>query len=198
MKIYTRDGDDGGTGLFGGERTRKNSLRVEAYGAVDETNSFLGLAASGATETPRIRKPLGVIQARLFDLGAHLATPPGSPGTRHLPGVGPEAVTELERWIDEASQALPPLTHFVLPGGVELAARLHVARTVCRRAERRCVALAELEAPSAPVVPYLNRLGDLLFVFARLAAHLAGAPEVTWVPSKAPRAPEALEDEKDL
>ena len=143
MKLYTRTGDDGTTGLFGGGRVSKDHPRIEAYGTVDELNAGLGLAAAACGEDPtgrRFREILASLQSRLFDIGADLATPEGSPLRSRLPGVGERHVAELERWIDEVDGAVPPIRTFVLPGGTELAARLHLARTVCRRAERLIVA----------------------------------------------------------
>ena len=179
MKLYTRSGDDGMTGLFGGPRVPKTAPRVVAYGTVDELNSTLGLAAAGSDQ-PRINEALQEIQSRLFDLGADLATPPDSSFADQVPGVPPEAVEKLEKWIDAASEPVPEQQQFVLPGGSELAARLHVARTVCRRAERAVTALHEQEPVGEPARVYLNRLGDLLFAFARWANHLDGIPDVPW------------------
>jgi len=187
VKIYTRTGDDGGTALFGGGRVRKHAARVEAYGTVDELNSVLGWALAVVAD-PRIRERLADTQHDLFALGSDLATPPPSgnrkrPSTPALP-LG--RVTAMERWIDEADEELPELRAFILPGGAPGAAALHVARTVCRRAERSAVKLAEDEAVDPDVLTYLNRLSDLLFTFARLENHRAGHGDVEWV--KAPGA----------
>ncbi|MEM1444763.1 MAG: cob(I)yrinic acid a,c-diamide adenosyltransferase [Planctomycetota bacterium] len=190
MKLYTRRGDSGATDLFGGQRVAKDDLRVEAYGTVDELNAELGLCLATAGPVPEgIAGPLTTIQSRLFEIGADLATPEfvtdehgvSKPNSRVVPRVDDHHVKELEAWIDAASSAVPAMTCFILPGGTELSARLHVARTVCRRAERGCVTLAEREPVSEQVITYLNRLSDLLFALARLANHEAGVEDVPWV-----------------
>lgn len=182
MKLYTRTGDDGTTGLFGGGRVSKDHPRIEAYGTVDELNACLGLAAAACGPgDARLREILASMQSRLFDIGADLATPEGSPYRDRLPKVGPQHVAEAERWIDEIDGALAPLRQFILPGGTELAARLHLARTVCRRAERLIVSLGHGEPISDTVVHYMNRVSDLLFAMARSANHAAGEPDVPWV-----------------
>lgn len=178
MKIYTKTGDAGETGLYGGRRVSKASERVEAYGEVDELNATLGrvrLSPFG-DETDAL---LAAIQSQLFDLGAELA----SAGEK---SVGIELVSDteieaMERAIDRAETELLPLRTFVLPGGTPLAADLHVARTVCRRAERRLVALASHEPVRGECIRYLNRLSDLLFVLARLANRRANVGDVPWV-----------------
>jgi cob(I)alamin adenosyltransferase len=182
MKIYTRTGDDGTTGLFGGGRVKKASLRVEAYGTVDELNAALGVAR--ATKLPEsIDAVLAEVQVDLFALGAELACVPGKEEKLGMPLLSSEEGARLERAIDAAEEGLPPLTSFVLPGGTPQAAALHLARTVCRRAERAVLAIEE--APSrAEVVVYLNRLSDLLFVLARRANHVAGVVDVPWAPRK--------------
>jgi len=181
MKLYTRTGDDGSTALFGGQRVAKDALRVQAYGTVDELNSFVGLCAVAAEGQRQER--LLAIQARLFEIGADLATPRSGdddPGPGHIPRITETHVAELEAWIDEASDGLPEMKNFILPGGTELAARLHVARTVCRRAERVVYTLAQ-EAPVGElIVKYLNRLSDLLFAMARHANHDAAVADVPW------------------
>ena len=183
-KIYTRTGDKGTTGLATGERVEKWNLRVEAYGAVDETNSALGVARLHVASDADLDAMLGRIQNDLFDLGADLATP-----ERDKP-LGWEAlrivevqVTRLETEIDQMNAAIPPLESFILPGGSALAAYLHVARTVCRRAERLIAELAATpdEKVSAPALAYANRLSDFLFVAAR-RANANGAADVLWVP----------------
>jgi cob(I)alamin adenosyltransferase len=185
-KIYTRTGDKGTTGLATGERVEKWNLRVEAYGAVDETNSALGVARLHAASDADLDAMLSRIQNDLFDLGADLATP-----ERDKP-LGWEAlriievqVTRLETEIDQMNAAIPPLESFILPGGSALAAYLHVARTVCRRAERLIAELAATpdEKVSAPALAYANRLSDFLFVAAR-RANANGAADVLWVPGK--------------
>ncbi len=181
MKIYTRTGDDGTTGLLGPGRVPKSAPRVEAYGAVDELNAVLGTlgALPGAQA---YAAELGAIQSALFDVGAELATVVNASGTESPPRVSPTAIQTLEAWIDRFETDLPALRNFILPGGSALAAQFHLARTVCRRAERRVVALAGAEAVPADVVRYLNRLADLLFVMARHANHRAGIADVEWRP----------------
>lgn len=185
MKIYTRTGDRGETGLFGGGRVPKDDLRVEAYGAVDELNAVVGLAAV-AMETDgdeEIVVRLRTIQADLFNIGSHLATPTAEEGGRaasHLPELPAERIAEMERWMDEAEAELEPLRSFILPGGGESAARLHLARTVCRRAERRVITLSREAKLEEGVIIYLNRLSDLLFTLARLANRRTGTPDIAW------------------
>lgn len=188
MKLYTKRGDDGGTDLFGGQRVGKDDLRVEAYGTVDELNAAIGLcaAACDGPAADALRPILTTLMSRLFEVGADLATPrvtadgsDNAPGA--IPRIGSEQTTELEGHIDAITAVLPEMTHFVLPGGTDLAARLHHARTVCRRAERLCVALARHEDVGDVVVPYLNRLSDLLFAMARRANQLAGVEDVPWI-----------------
>ena len=181
LKIYTRSGDDGETALFGGGRVPKAHARVEAYGTVDELNAVLGLAIAQAADTT-VKTRLQTVQHDLFTLGAELATPPAREGRKRpvTPEVPGARVEEMEGWIDEADEELPPLKAFVLPGGSEGAAALHLSRTVCRRAERQVVALAASEEVGDAVVPYLNRLSDLLFTFARLENHRRGIPDVEW------------------
>lgn len=179
MKIYTRTGDAGETGLFGGRRVGKDSLRVEAYGAVDECNATLGLAVSTCTDQ-ELRGQLQQLQRELFDLGADLATPEDSPGAERVRRLEAAAAARLEGLIDQATQELPPLTRFILPGGTQAASALHVARTLARRAERAVVRLEREEAVNHQCLVYLNRLSDLLFTLARLANHRAGEAEPTW------------------
>lgn len=180
MKLYTRAGDEGFTSLFDGQRVRKDDPRVEAYGTVDELNSLLG-ACRAACEDDRLAQRIAAVQDHLFRIGADLATPTTASNLRpKVPVVQTELIAELERWIDEAVQASPPLKTFILPGGTELATRLHVARTTCRRAERRVVELVVDHRASEQVLVYLNRLGDLLFAWARWANHLAGVPDTPW------------------
>ena len=182
MKLYTKRGDGGQTDLFGGQSTSKHALRVEGYGCVDELNAALGLALAACADDA-LGAVIRELQARLFELGADLATPrpvEGGEDKAAIPRIAPEHAAALERQIDALDATLEPMRHFILPGGSELAARLHVARTVCRRAERRVVALAEGEDVGPAVVVYLNRLGDLLFVMARQANKLAGVADVPW------------------
>jgi cob(I)alamin adenosyltransferase len=181
MKIYTKTGDAGDTGLFGGGRVPKSHPRVEAYGDVDELNATLGVARATGPDA-QIDELLLHIQQDLFAIGALLATPDREKMRQHLEKarIDEDRVAELERAIDAADTELEPLRAFILPGGSPKAAALHVARTVCRRAERRVVDLsADTEMP-ALVVIYLNRLSDLLFTLARLANKRAATDETTW------------------
>ena len=183
MKIYTRGGDAGETSLFGGERVRKSAPRVSAYGEVDELNSVLGVARA-ELEPADLRAMLETIQSSLFDLGGELATP-NAPERSAKGKVGPRVaesdVVELEGWIDRLETELEPLRNFILPGGARAAALLHLGRTVCRRAERAVIGLAEQEAVAAVLIRYLNRLSDLLFVMARAVNRRAGVTEPQWV-----------------
>ena len=179
MKIYTKTGDEGQTGLFGGARVSKADNRVEAYGAVDELNSTLGIVAS-KVDVPEVTKELGAIQSELFDIGAELATTSRRAEQGSVPQVAETAVARLEAAIDASESQLEPLQAFVLPGGCEGAAFLHLARTTCRRAERRVIRLAEREPIRGEVIRYLNRLSDLLFSWARLTNHAAGQKDVLW------------------
>jgi cob(I)alamin adenosyltransferase len=181
MKIYTKTGDSGETGLFGGGRVGKDNPRVEAYGEIDELNAVLGMARA-VEMMPRIDEVLVPIQRDLFGLGALLATPNPEKMRQQLEKarIDHERVAQLEQAIDDGEAELEPLRAFIIPGGTPKAAALHVARTVCRRAERRVVHLKhEVELPELVVI-YLNRLSDLLFVLARVANRRAGAGEVTW------------------
>jgi len=174
VKIYTRTGDAGETGLFGGRRVRKDDARVEAYGAVDEANAQIGAARAASPAV--VAALLGGVQSDLLHLGAELAAPAGPAR------IGPAHVRALEAAIDRFTAELPPLRQFVLPGGNAAAAALHVARTVTRRAERRCVALSATATVEPEALIYLNRLSDLLFVLARHANVAAGAAEEPWMP----------------
>jgi len=182
MKIYTKTGDDGTTGLFGGARVKKASPRVEAYGTIDELNSVIGVAR--ATTLERVtEEALDRVQIDLFTLGAELACVPGKEPKLGMVLIGAGDIERLEHIIDRAESDLVPLKTFVLPAGAPQAAALHHARTVCRRAERAVVALEDA-APRSELVVYLNRLSDLLFVLARRANADAGAPDVPWQPKK--------------
>ena len=180
MKLYTKTGDDGTTGLFGGDRIAKSSARVEAYGTVDETNAAIGVARATRHE-PAIDEVLAGVQRDLFALGAELACAPGRESRLSTALLGDADIARLERAIDEADGACAPLRAFVLPGGSPLGAALHLARTVCRRAERAVLAIDDA-APRSAVVIYLNRLSDLLFALARRANALAGVADVPWSP----------------
>ncbi|HET7585779.1 MAG TPA: cob(I)yrinic acid a,c-diamide adenosyltransferase [Gemmatimonadaceae bacterium] len=181
MRIYTRTGDRGDTGLFGGGRVPKDDPRVTAYGTVDELNAVIGTARAAAV-IARIDEVLVAVQRDLLAIGALLATPNLEKMHEHLAKarVDDARIADLERAIDDAERDLTPLRAFVLPGGTPKAAALHVARTVCRRAERHIVTLARDTDIPGIVLVYLNRLSDLLFVLARLANHEAGTAEVTW------------------
>jgi cob(I)alamin adenosyltransferase len=180
MKIYTKTGDRGDTGLFGGGRVSKACARVDAYGEVDELNSVIGLARSEPFDR-EVDALLEQVQSRLFDLGAELATSPDSKVELGIALVSEDEVVRLEQAIDRAETELAPLKTFILPGGSRAAAALHLARTVCRRAERKLVALSESETIRAECLRYLNRLSDTLFVLARLANHRAGVADQPWV-----------------
>jgi cob(I)alamin adenosyltransferase len=183
-RIYTRAGDGGATRLASGEKVSKASARVMAYGEVDELNCVIGLARLQTTSDDVLDPMLGRIQNDLFDLGADLATPPGKPGSAEALRIVAAQVERLEREIDALNEGLAPLTSFILPGGSPAAAQLHLARTVCRRAERAAVAFAQgaESAVHIEALRYLNRLSDLLFVAARFA-NARGSGDVLWVPA---------------
>jgi cob(I)alamin adenosyltransferase len=180
VKLYTKTGDDGTTGLFGGDRVKKASLRVDAYGTVDETNAAIGVARA-ATLDPFSDDVLARVQTDLFTLGAELACVPGKEAKLGMKLLDAAAAEELEKAIDKAEEGLPPLKSFVLPGGSAQAAALHLARTVSRRAERSVLALEDAPARKELVI-YLNRLSDLLFVLARKANATLGIHDVPWTP----------------
>ena len=181
MKIYTRSGDGGETGLFGGARVSKASARVASYGDVDELNSVLGLARSSPIDAERDAL-LEAIQSELFNLGAELASDPEKSGAKRARSaqIDDAEIAKLECAIDDAERELDPLKTFILPGGCVTAARLHHARTVCRRAERSVVGLGASEVVRPEIVRYLNRLSDLLFVLARLANAREEIEDVPW------------------
>jgi len=179
VKLYTRTGDAGETSLFGGTRARKDDPRVDAYGEVDELNAWLGLARASSND-PELATELQQLQRDLFALGAQLADPADKIAARVTKAaLVDDDVARLERLIDKMEDQLPPLRRFILAGGAPAGAALHVARTVCRRAERRVVSLGPGSVDPVLIV-YLNRLSDLLFVMARVANHRAGAVEVEW------------------
>jgi len=197
LKLYTRKGDGGWTSLFDGTSVRKDHARLEACGSLDELSAAIGLVIAGGTDAVLLER-LREIQSDLFVVGADLAVPPGSPARGKVPCIGADRVAQLEAWIDEACASLPPLNAFIHPGGTETAARLHLARAICRRAERAVVSAlhetleekrghgsAEGSAEEPPgagsEVAYLNRLGDLLFAWARLANWRRGLADAAWV-----------------
>lgn len=179
MKIYTKTGDDGATGLLASGRVSKADPRIETYGTVDELNALLGLARASGLD-PEADAMVKQIQDDLFSVGAALADP--NPSGKFHNAIGPEHSARLEQAIDVMETELPPLTQFILPGGTTSAAQVHLARTVCRRAERRLIQLAECEDQHVPasLIVYLNRLSDALFVLARAVNHRAGVAEVPW------------------
>ena len=178
-RVYTRAGDDGTTALGGGQRVQKDSLRIEAYGTVDELNSVIGVAVSAGLHES-LHQRFFVIQQVLFNLGSDLCILEDDKKRFAVPGIEERHVTDLETWMDEWNEDLEPLKSFILPGGDLSAAQLHVARTVCRRAERLTIALSREEPVGGHVIPYLNRLGDLLFVASRYQAKLAGKGDLLW------------------
>lgn len=176
FRIYTRTGDAGQTGLFGGGRVRKDDPRVEAYGSVDELNAALGVARAAVTDA-EIGAQLERLQSELFTLGSELATPDPDQVKRQVIPLGAAEIERMERTMDTIDAEVPPLQRFVLPGGHAGAAQLHLARTICRRAERRVITFG---GARPDVIVYLNRLSDLLFMLARLANHRSGTPEPAW------------------
>ena len=178
-KIYTKAGDDGSTGLYGAGRVQKSSLRIAAIGDIDEANAMIGWCRVEAEERQDFDQILGFIQTRLFELGGEIASPTGK-----YQSMGDSKVEEIEKVIDMLESSLPELKNFVLPGGSEIGARLHLARTVCRRAERSVVALSAAEDVPQVAVKYLNRLSDLLFQLARTANRLCNVQDVAWVPER--------------
>lgn len=182
VKIYTKTGDHGETGLFNGSRVAKNDPRVEAYGDVDELNALLGVVLSFIRDDEGICNCLLTIQRELFVIGAHLADPTARVEAKRgdKASLSEAQVTRLEQWIDKFEELLPPLRQFILPGGSKGGAALHHARTVCRRAERQIVSLSQQEFVSPLIITYMNRLSDLLFVTARLENQRKNRPEIPW------------------
>jgi len=189
MKIYTKTGDQGTTALFGGTRVPKHHIRIESYGTVDELNSHLGLIRDQAIDS-RFKAHIIQIQDKLFTLGAILATDPAKATLKsgkerlNIPKITEEDVTFLEKEMDTMDAELPPMTHFVLPGGHTTVSYCHIARTVCRRAERLTTYLNESEPVDSMVLMYLNRLSDYLFVLARKLSNDLHAEEIKWIPEK--------------
>lgn len=178
MKIYTKTGDKGTTALYGGKRLSKGDLKIEAYGTVDELNSYIGLTATFLVEK-EYHDLLTDIQSRLFDIGTHLAAETGKQNLT-IPEIPESKILLLEQYIDKMNEILPELKFFILPGGSQAAATAHIARTVCRRAERCVVRLSEVDEVQPVLIQYLNRLSDFLFVLARKFAHDASEPEIIW------------------
>lgn len=184
-KIYTKTGDKGETGLVGGKRVPKDSLRIEAYGDVDELNAVIGVAGSFLERHDTdIQEILQKIQEKLFVVGADLATTADYQGNRFVPKISEPDILEIEKWIDQFDAELPKLENFILPSGTSAGALLHCARTVCRRAERHVVRLSKEEAVGEEVIRYLNRVSDFLFVLARTVNWRRGALEIAWIPRK--------------
>lgn len=189
MKIYTKTGDMGSTALFGGTRVPKHHIRIESYGTIDELNSWIGLIRDQQIN-PQYKEILVCIQDKLFTVGAILATPPdkemlknGKPRL-NIPKISAEDIKLLEDEIDQMNDALPPMTHFILPGGHTTVSYCHITRTVCRRAERLAVHLFENEPFDTKVLEYINRLSDYFFVLARKLSHDLKAEEIKWIPKK--------------
>ena len=179
MKIYTKTGDDGTTGLFGGKRVAKYSLRIDAYGTVDELNAVIGIALTHEMDS-LIHEHLSLLSSLLFTVGSDLATPQNASVKSTVPSVSEEHVGQLEHWIDSYESHLPTLKNFILPGGSPAGAHLHLARTVCRRAERAIVALKHEEEINPTVLRFINRLSDYLFVAARYANAKEGFADIEW------------------
>ena len=189
MKIYTKTGDKGTTALFGGTRVPKHHIRIDSYGTVDELNSYIGLIRDQEINTTQ-QDLLIAIQDKLFTVGAILATDPEKAMLKsgkerlNIPKIDEQDIAVLEQQMDAMNENLPPMTHFVLPGGHTTVSFCHIARCVCRRAERLAAALHELEPVDESVLKYLNRLSDYLFVLARMLSHDLNANEIKWVPKK--------------
>lgn len=178
--LYTRTGDDGTTSLVGGARAKKNSPRLEAYGTIDELSSYLGAIASDIRADNELQGQVREIQNELFNIGAYLATQPAAGDKPDCKSLTDEKMAQLEGWIDALDEQTPKINAFVLPGGSELASKAHVARVVCRRAERRIIDLADEEYVDPRVTAYINRLSDYLFIAARYINFMRGVNEVVW------------------
>lgn len=178
MKIYTKTGDSGDTSLFGGQRVHKDNPRLNAYGTVDELNAVLGLAAS-KTESADIKSIITQLQNQLFSVGSDLATPIENSKVQ-IERISETEINSLEKLIDDLDVKLPEIRYFILPGGTEAASVLHIARTVCRRAEREIVSLSKNIDIGSPILIYLNRLSDLLFVLARYENYVNNIPDIKW------------------
>jgi cob(I)alamin adenosyltransferase len=183
FKIYTKTGDDGTTGLIGGTRVNKWDQHLEAYGTVDELNSWIGLIRS-ENDCDKTDNMLGAIQNQLFMVGSHLATDTAKSDLHQKLPCDGEIIKKLEASIDQMQEVLPPLTNFILPGGTSLGSKTHIARTVCRRAERRIAALSSSTYVEREIIVFINRLSDYLFVLSRYFNHKKGVEEVSWKPEK--------------
>lgn len=182
MKIYTKGGDKGETGLFGGERVSKNSPRIEAYGTIDELNSFIGLALT-ETKDSEVKKLLEKVQNTLFVLGSDLSTPDNEKNKSHnIPRISKNSYAKIEKEIDKFDYRIDELKNFILPGGSKSAALLHVCRTICRRSERQAVALNNIVNLNPDIIILLNRLSDLFFVLARYENKISGIEDIKWEP----------------
>lgn len=182
MKIYTRTGDTGSTSLVGGKRVRKDSVRLEAYGTTDELNSFIGVLATSPDLPQPVLQTLALVQNKIFNIGAYLATDNSATPLAEPSGLGEEHIKALENAIDALTEPLPPLTSFILPTGCRTAAIAHVCRSVCRRAERRVIALAQTDRVDERVIRFLNRLSDYFFTLARYVNFSASVTETPWDP----------------
>ncbi len=180
MKIYTRTGDLGTTSLVGGQRVAKDSIRLEAYGTVDELNSYIGLLMATEGVEEEVAKTLRAVQNKLFNIGAYLATDNSDSPMTEPQGLGQETISYLENCIDRLTEQIPPMHCFVLPGGSLASAQAQVCRTVCRRAERRVITLGNNVRVDPSVIRYLNRLSDYLFTLARYLNHQAGVDDIPW------------------
>jgi cob(I)alamin adenosyltransferase len=181
IKIYTKTGDKGTTSLIGGTKVLKSDLRIEAYGTIDELNSYVGLCRDLIADKTS-KKTLQEIQDRLFTIGSSLACDPEKEPKMKIPDLKENDIVFLEKEIDRMNESLPEMKNFILPGGHPTVSHVHVARCVCRRAERCCVRLQDNDEPALLIIKYLNRLSDHLFVLARYASHLLGAEEIPWKP----------------
>lgn len=182
-KIYTKTGDKGKTSLLGGDKVSKSNIRIDAYGTVDELNSFIGYLKDQSAVETRLKQQLYWIQENLFSLGSLLAAGEKFSGF-DLPQITQIEISQLEQWIDHYDHKLPPLKNFILPGGHPAVSLTHVCRTVCRRAERQVILLAEKESIDANIIAFLNRLSDYFFILARKIAIDLNVPETPWVPEK--------------
>lgn len=179
LKIYTKTGDSGNTSLIGGTKVSKSNIRIESYGTVDELNSWIGVVSDHTTNL-NLRQTLKEIQDRLFTIGSSLACDPAKEPKLKIPDLHESDVTFLEEEIDRMNEVLPEMKSFILPGGLPAVSFAHVARCVCRRAERICVAMQQEESVEPLIIKYLNRLSDYLFVAARFIGHINGADEIKW------------------